>query len=248
MDHIEGIIFDLGNTLLHFDADMRETLLRGAYDLAAYLHEQGLVIDAAALASTYVENLYVAYEQAQKDWIEVTGHQTLRHTLVDLGHASVPEAMIDEGIRVSLTCGETVWKPFPDTYETLEQLRAAGYRLGLISNFFDDGWIQRTIDKFGLRSWFSPILTSAGMGLSKPHPGIFRAVLEEWGLPPERVLMVGDTPSKDIVGAQSVGMRAVLATMVEAPRDGDDPSISPDAIIKQLGELSTLLARWRDER
>ncbi len=243
-NHIEGVIFDLGNTLLHFDADMRETLLHGAQDLAAYLHEQGLELDAVAFASVYIDNLYATYEQAKRDWIEVTGHQMLRRTLADFGHTDVPEAMIDEGIRASLAYGETVWKPFSDTFEMLERLRLAGYRLGLISNFFDDGWIQRTIDNFGLRPWFSPILTSAGLGLRKPHPGIFRAVLEQWGLPPERALMVGDTPSQDIAGAQSVGMRAVLVTMVERPHDGDAPSTIPDATIRWLGELPALLAQW----
>lgn len=243
-NHIAGIIFDLGNTLLHFDADMRETLLHGAYDLAAYLHEQGLELNAVAFASVYIDNLYATYEQAKRDWIEVTGHQMLRRALADFGHTDVPEAMIDEGIRASLAYGETVWKPFPDTLEMLERLRLAGYRLGLISNFFDDGWIQRTIDNFGLRPWFLPILTSAGLGLRKPHPGIFRAVLEQWGLPPERALMVGDTPSQDIAGAQSVGMRAVLVTMVERPHDSDAPSIVPDATIRRLGELPTLLAQW----
>lgn len=246
INHIKGIIFDLGNTLLHFDVDMWEMLLRGAHDLAAYLHEQGVGLDAATFASVYVDNLDAAYEQARQDWIEVTGHQTLRRTLADFGYAGVPEAVIDEGIRVSLAYGETLWKPFPDTFETLERLRAAGYRLGLISNFFDDGWIQRTIDNSSLRPWFWPTLTSAGLRLRKPHPGIFRIVLDEWGTLPQRVVMVGDTPSQDIVGAQSVGMRAVLVTMVEGPRDGDDPSIVPDATIGHLGELPALLAQWNE--
>lgn len=243
-NHIAGIIFDLGNTLLHFDADMRETLLHGAHDLAAYLHEQGLELDAVAFASVYIDNLYATYEQAKRDWIEVTGHQMLRRTLADFGHTDVPEAVIDEGIRISLAHGETVWKPFSDTLEMLERLSLTGYRLGLISNFFDDGWIQRTIDNFGLRPWFSPILTSAGLGLRKPHPGIFHAVLEQWGLPPERTVMVGDTPSQDIAGAQSVGMRAVLVTMVERPHNSDAPSTVPDATIRRLGELPALLAQW----
>ncbi|MDY6875631.1 MAG: HAD family hydrolase [Chloroflexota bacterium] len=244
MNHIAGIILDLGNTLLHFDADMQETLLRGAHDLAVYLRQQGLRLDASTFASVYVDNLDAAYEQAQQDWIEITGHQTLRRTLADFGHTDVPEAVIGGGIHVSLTYGETVWKPFPDTYMTLRQLYTAGYRLGLISNFFDDGWIQRTIDNFELRSWFSPILTSAGMGLCKPHPDIFLAVLNEWGLPPEQAVMVGDKLSQDIAGAQSVGMQAVLATMVESTRDGSDSNIIPDAVIRWLGELPALLAQW----
>jgi HAD superfamily hydrolase (TIGR01549 family) len=202
MNCIAGVIFDLGNTLLHFDVDMREMLLRGAHDLAAYLHEQGVGLDAATFASVYVDNLDAAYEQARQDWIEVTGHQTLRRTLADLG---------------------------------------------LISNFFDDGWIQRTIDNSSLRPWFWPTLTSAGLRLRKPHPDIFHTVLDEWDVLPQRVVMVGDTPSQDIVGAQSVGMRAVLVTMVKSPHDGNDPSIVPDATIGHLGELPALLTQWNEK-
>jgi len=128
-----------------------------------YLHEQGVRLDAATFASIDVDNLDAAYEQARQDWIEITGHQTLRRTLADFGYAGVPEAVIDEGIRVSLAYGETLWKPFPDTFETLERLRAAGYRLGLVSNFFDDGWIQRTIDNSSLRPWFWPTLVQRGV-------------------------------------------------------------------------------------
>jgi len=42
--------------------------------------------------------------------------------------------------------------------------------------------------------------------LGKPDPGIYQPVLQRLGLPPDRILAVGDALHTDIAGAQGVGI------------------------------------------
>ena len=50
-----------------------------------------------------------------------------------------------------------------------------------------------------------PRSARAGHGWTKPHPSIFRAVLERLAVAPEEAAMVGDSPEDDIEGARRSG-------------------------------------------
>ncbi len=121
----------------------------------------------------------------------------------------------------------------------------AGHRLGCISNTNDDTHVQHMIDRCELRSWLSPIYTSAGVGLRKPHPAIFQMLLDDWELPPNAVVMVGDALDADVLGAHNVGMRGVWVNRGSTnPWSRNEESrghIIPDATIQQLAELPALL-------
>ena len=64
--------------------------------------------------------------------------------------------------------------------------------------------------ELGLEDWFSVIVNSADFGEAKPHPGIFLEGVKQLGASPERVLYVGDDLHNDYLGAQQVGLHAVL--------------------------------------
>jgi len=52
-------------------------------------------------------------------------------------------------------------------------------------------------------------ILSCLVGHMKPDPQIYKLVIEAAGVPAPRVLFVGDTPTADIEGPRSAGMRAV---------------------------------------
>jgi HAD superfamily hydrolase (TIGR01459 family) len=67
----------------------------------------------------------------------------------------------------------------------------------------------------------------------KPHRPIFDAALSALGDPaPARTLMVGDSPSHDIAGAQGVGCATLLVT--EGVQAGGDTGVVPDFTIPRL--------------
>jgi putative hydrolase of the HAD superfamily len=95
---------------------------------------------------------------------------------------------------------------YDDALPTLAALREHGLALGLVSN------TGRDLDAFVAhhRLDVDALLSSGAHGKTKPHPTIFRAVLERLAVEPGDAAMVGDSIDDDIEGARALGMRAIL--------------------------------------
>jgi len=95
---------------------------------------------------------------------------------------------------------------YDDALPVLTALRAAGLKIGLLSN------TARDLDEFVAHHLLTvdAVLTSRAHGKTKPHETIFRHMLELLGVEPGDAVMVGDTLEDDVEGALAVGMRAVL--------------------------------------
>jgi len=94
------------------------------------------------------------------------------------------------------------------TRATLERLRAAGLRLGVVSN--SDGRVEAALTAAGLRDCFEVVIDSALFGAEKPDPAIFRAALNALGVAPDEALYVGDLYEVDVVGARAARIEAIL--------------------------------------
>jgi len=92
---------------------------------------------------------------------------------------------------------------FEDAPPVLDELRAQGLKLGLVSN------TGRNLDEFIAHHKLDvdAALGSGAFGRTKPHPTIFRAVLERLEVKPEDAAMVGDSLEDDIEGARASGIR-----------------------------------------
>lgn len=90
----------------------------------------------------------------------------------------------------------------------LEDLRAKGYFLGIISN--SDGRVAAQIAEAGWTHHFEFIIDSEVVGIEKPDPAIFRLALTQTGHHPEEVLYVGDFEQIDRLGANRAGIAAVI--------------------------------------
>src|SRR2546423_921053 len=62
---------------------------------------------------------------------------------------------------------------------------------------------------FARRGWVSFAVVSAGAGLRKPHPLIFRRALDLAGVGPAEAVFVGDSWEADVGGARSAGIAPV---------------------------------------
>jgi putative hydrolase of the HAD superfamily len=97
---------------------------------------------------------------------------------------------------------------FPHMQDTLDSLKTQGYLLGIITN--GRGTFQiRTIQGLGIGNYFEAILISEIEGVRKPEPEIFYRALQKLGVTPEQSVFVGDHPTTDVLGAKSIGMKAV---------------------------------------
>jgi HAD superfamily hydrolase (TIGR01458 family) len=71
--------------------------------------------------------------------------------------------------------------------------------------------------------------------VGKPNPAYFRMVLDDLGLPPERVAIIGDDIESDIRGAQKVGMQGWLVKTGKFRREDLAKGIWPDRIFDDIG-------------
>jgi putative hydrolase of the HAD superfamily len=95
---------------------------------------------------------------------------------------------------------------YEDVLPVLEELRAAGLKLGLVSNSARD--VREFARHHALE--IDAGISSFHHGKTKPHASIFRAVLDLLDVEPREAAMVGDTLEDDIEGARALGMQAVL--------------------------------------
>jgi putative hydrolase of the HAD superfamily len=103
---------------------------------------------------------------------------------------------------------EGLWcVPDPDAVAVLAELRARGFRLGVISNA--DGRVRDQLARAGLARWFEVVVDSAEAGVQKPDPAIFRLAARRLGLADRAVLYVGDIRDVDVAGAEAAGMAAI---------------------------------------
>ncbi len=136
-------------------------------------------------------------------------------------------------------------KPFDDVLEVLPDLHNKGVRLGLITNAYHPFTMRSLeLEAYGLLDYLDTAcrLSAADVGYIKPHPRIFQTALEALQIQPEQAIYIGDSYESDIMGAQNVGMRAVLRT--NSIFDSDRTTILPDAKIETLHELYPLLDEW----
>jgi putative hydrolase of the HAD superfamily len=203
---LRAVLFDAGNTLVFLD------YARIAEGVSAELH---LPLTAEGLASKTPEAA-AAMEGA-------TGGDRERaavylEALFRLG--GVPAARLGEvrGCLARMHGERHLWCSVEErTLEALGRLRAAGLRLGVVSN--SDGRVEQALQAAGLRDCFDVVIDSSLVGFEKPDPRIFRAALDAMGVAPEEALYVGDLYEVDVVGARAAGIDAVLLTA-----SGPDPS------------------------
>ncbi|MBD8065166.1 HAD family hydrolase [Devosia sp. PTR5] len=158
------------------------------------------------------------------------------------------DTLIDERTEVKLPGSEVVIRAdlIPGAKEMMDSLKAAGHRLILVA----DGPRQTFVNMLthhGLWDHFDAHIISEDVGVHKPDARMFDAALAAAGLTRDdawRTVMVGNNLSRDICGANALGITSVfmawstLRTHVPA-----DASEVPNYRIEAPAELPGLLER-----
>ena len=128
-------------------------------------------------------------------------------------------------------------EPYADALEALPQVQAR-WTTGILSNS-DDDYLTPTLDRLGFE--FQAVLSSETARAYKPHPAPFHRIMEILGVTAQECVYVGDNQFDDVLGAQSVGMQAVLINRGGPPADPKLPI--PDYEVRALTELPQVLTR-----
>jgi putative hydrolase of the HAD superfamily len=119
-----------------------------------------------------------------------------------------PPEELEEKVRRLIYRG---WEPifkkiklYSHAEETLTALKAAGIKLGLLSDFPP----EEKLKNLGIFELWDTVLCSEILGELKPDPLPFVELARRMGLPPEKILYVGNSFSYDVEGAKKAGMGA----------------------------------------
>jgi putative hydrolase of the HAD superfamily len=105
--------------------------------------------------------------------------------------------------------------PYPETREVLAAVDALGVRQLVLSNHVWE--LPEICRAHDLLPPLADVLTSARLGVEKPHPDSYAAAIEAAGCAPGEILFVGDTYEADVAGPERAGM---LALLVRRPHPG----------------------------
>ena len=125
---------------------------------------------------------------------------------------------------------------FPNTIETLSDLKQQGYRMHIITNGFEEVQYIK-LKESGLASFFDIVVCSETVGYTKPDKRVFQYAMQQANTTATASIMIGDDREADISGAIQAGMQAVLFD--PGNQYGKTPG---EAKISNLGELPLLLA------
>jgi putative hydrolase of the HAD superfamily len=236
--HIRWVFFDFAGTLAFNDPPRVWHYLRACARRGVFL-ERREVREALNKAWAAVDSeAGIAHPEASADQAAYEAFRIgLEAQILDmLGVTRQQEEIIHEFLTIQDS--PQAYTLYPEADTTLARLRAAGYELGIVSNFT---WaLPDLVRELGLGAHIATVLTSARIGYRKPHPRIFQAAVTATGAIPAESLFVGDSYKADVEGAASYGFQSLL---VDRRRTGRHPCPS----IAFLSELETILPFPREE-
>ncbi len=231
---LRAIFFDMDDTLLDTSGGVNEAWL-----LTAEAFAPGLGIEAELLNK-------LIRAQMMEFWKDEAAVEHWRTRLHEARVHNVEHALMAQGLDASRAqaIADHYWdaqssrfKLFDDSVATLDRLRGAGYRVGLITN--GPAEMQRwKIGRFDLERHFDVIVIEGEFGHGKPHPNVFRHAMATVGAQAPESMHIGDNLYADIGGAKSAGMHAAWIHR-DRMELKETPVHAPDRVFAHLCDLLT---------
>lgn len=237
---IQGVLFDLGETLLNFGKVDTLGLFKVSGRLSwDYLKRNGqkvrgfkrylwgnllnlqVNIVLSSIAGNDFDSLEVLRWLGKKRGYDLSDEQWL--DINDLWYEPLRRLASTE----------------PDIKETLGKLKDAGLKLGIISNTFVNGHsLDKHLAETGLLEFFEHRIYSYQYDFRKPNKRIFLAGAKMIGVSPENIMYIGDRIDKDVKGSRNAGMVPVLKRAYTS--EGLNPGKGVH-IIENISELPELI-------
>jgi putative hydrolase of the HAD superfamily len=122
------------------------------------------------------------------------------------GYAPARALELADAARRLYVDPEVGWELFEDTLPTLARLSQDGWAHAILSNHVPE--LRQIVERLGLDEVVELVSCSAETGYEKPHVEAFASVVDQ--LRPAETWMVGDNVVADVLGAEAVGIPAVL--------------------------------------
>ena len=221
------LLFDADNTLFDFDAAEKN-----AHRQVCGKHRLAFTEEGYALYRRCNAQLWQDFDRGlcSKEFLLT---ERFRRYLSLTGETGDPEAMNRDHLRA---LGESAVL-LPGA-EALCRRLAAGHELYLVTNAVES--VQRArFERSAIRPYFRDVFISEAIGCGKPSPAYFAYVLRAVpGLTAENGLVIGDSITSDIQGANNAGLACCWFNPKGLPRpDG----LRIDYEVRTLEEIPDLV-------
>ncbi len=208
---LRAVIFDLYGTLVD---DLR-------YPRRQELEYLRWASDAAAVLGVRADDFLGAWSATiQQQTIGEIGTSREAYALVcDDLNVDVSDERLERAVAAGLEYVGHALTPRTDVMETLARLRNGGLKIGLISNSLAD--TSKLWPSTPIAPLFDAVVLSYEVGMMKPDPGIYQLACERLGVESSDCLFIGDGGSRELTGASTVGMDAVLIRAPDDTENGD---------------------------
>jgi HAD superfamily hydrolase (TIGR01509 family) len=203
------VLFDFHNTLATCDGWLRLEIRELPGRVLGLLRERGTLSNLVLGNEEQAESLFAAVrEGARSSGVEVSAVDGAKLVLVQMG-LSVPPDDIEQAVADLQLRHLAEVEPISGAREAVLALRDDGYRLGVVSSAGWPPFVELALEKIGLHDAFRVVITSAGEGLYKSNPEIFRRAVARLGSMPDEAIHVGDHPRFDVETAGAAGLATV---------------------------------------
>ena len=205
---IEGVLFDMGGVVM-------ESPLHA---IARYEQARGLTPGAI--------NRAIAASGDAGAWARLERGELTAETFCDPFEADCRVHGLEvSGAAVMAAIAEAgVARPI--MLEAIRRLRAAGFRVGALTNNWKKAGPDDDVIPHALRSHFDVFVESRIVGLRKPDPRIYELACRQLGLPPSRTAFLDDIGA-NLKPARTLGMTTIKVT-------------NPEEALKDLSRLVNL--------
>lgn len=214
---VRAVLFDAGHTLLPADCAV----------LTAHLRSRGHDVDEVAVTEAERRaRVRLELEREAQATRERKGEgRYLRFLLEQLGIADDAEhRAVTEWRRSFNPPIGLCHRADAEAVDALRRVREAGVTAGVISN--SNGSVRMALERAALAPHLEFVIDSTVVGISKPDARVFHLGLQTAGVAADQAVYIGDSYFTDVVGARSVGMRAVLFDPGGAWGERDCPTAS----------------------
>ncbi|HEX5364361.1 MAG TPA: phosphoglycolate phosphatase [Gallionella sp.] len=182
--NVQAIVIDLDGTLLHTAPELSEAANR-------MLREMDYAPVSQELLASYIGNGI--------SWL-------VKRALTGDMHATPDAALYDHALPIfekHYTDLLLQSRVFDGVIEGLEAMKAAGYRLGCITNKVER-YTTPLLEGIGLAKYFEIVLAGDTLPEKKPHPMPLLHAAKFFGVPIEQLLLIGDSLN-DAIAARAAG-------------------------------------------
>jgi inorganic pyrophosphatase len=254
IEHFDGVIFDIDGVLeyqkrvypgavelidrlrSHGTAVriLTNSTLKSRHTAASKLRAGGFAIqDEQVITASYATAQYLRQKNIRSCWVMLKGEG------LDEFH-DLPRDDENPEYLVLGDCRDEF--NFHNLNKAAKMLSGGAKLIVMIPEMIDSslGQFELTVGAYGRMLELALNIKAAYIG--KPSRYIFDATLDSMDLQDrDRVLMVGDKFSTDILGAKNAGVRSALIRTGEFGQDGSSAGVQPDYSFDSIAELGDFL-------